>query len=236
MKRFFLACLAASTLFAGGSGGIPPRPHSTDYPVQRTADGLTLAAALLTPAETKTVFGADLDRAGFLVFEVAAYPAGDAPIEVSPDQFTLPIPGGALLATSSPQTIVETMYHGSHPAPHLPGNVQIYNTTDVGYENGGGRRGGVYAGGATTVGIGRPGPAPTPSAQSSKPAPDRDTLEVELVSREFPNAAGIAPVAGYLYFEKPRIKPKDGVYELNFTATGLSGKRIILPVPAKAAK
>lgn len=234
MKHSILAFVAAATLFGGDSGGIPPRPHVTDYPVQRTLDGLTLAAALLTPAEAKTVFTADPDRAGFLVFEVAAYPVEGSRADVSPDQFTLPL-GAAreLEATLSPEAIVEAMYQGKRSTPQAPGKVQVYNSATIGYETGsGGRRGGVYAGGGTAVGVGDPGAAPTPPSTPAKPSIDRDTLQVELAAREFPNTTASGPVAGYLYFRKS-FKPKGGVYELTFNMSGVGGGQIVLPVPAK---
>jgi hypothetical protein len=238
MRRSLLAFLAASALFADGSGGIPPRPRGADYPVQRTSDNLTLAAALLTPAEAKKVFTADLDRSGFLVFEVAAYPAEGARIELAPDQFTLSLGAGdgTLLATSSPEAIVEAMYQGQRPTPQAHGKVQVYNSATIGYETGsGGRRGGVYAGGGTAVGIGDPGAAPPPSPPA-RSAIDRDSLQVALAAREFPNTTAARPVAGYLYFEKPRFKPKNGVYELKFIMTGMGGRQIVLPVPVKTGK
>jgi hypothetical protein len=242
MKRPLLACLAAAALFADGNGGIPPRPSSAGYPVQRALDNLTLAAALLTPAEAKKVFAADLDRAGFLVFEAAAYPGGGAPMDLSPDQFTLMAgAGGTLLATSSPDAIVEAMYPRKPSTPRAPGKVQVSNTATIGYETGSatgnaGRRSGVYTGGGTAVAVGDPGAAPPPPSSPSQPPMDRDSLRVELASREFPNATAAGPAAGYLYFAKPRSRPKNGVYELRVVLSGVSGRQIVLPVPAKTGK
>ena len=90
----------------------------------------------------------------------------------------------------------------------------------------------MYAGGGTAVGIGDPSAVPPPSSPSH-PAIDPDTLQVELASREFPNAMAAGPVAGYLYFEKPRFKPKNGVYELQFIMNGPGGRRMALPVPTR---
>ncbi|HMD71362.1 MAG TPA: hypothetical protein VKF41_08460 [Bryobacteraceae bacterium] len=237
MRRFLLACLAAAALFGGGSGGIPPRPRSTDYPVQRTSDGLTLAAALLTPAEAKKVFTADLDHAGFLVFEVAAYPADGVRADLSPDQFTMsPGTGGVIEPTSPPEAIVEAMYEGKRSTPQAPGKVQVSSSSTIGYETGsGGRRGGVYAGSGTEVSVGDPGAIPAPPPSPSQPPIDRDSLQVDLASRELPGTTAAGPVAGYLYFWKT-FKPKKGVYELKFTSTGVNGREIVLPVPAKSGK
>jgi hypothetical protein len=241
MKRSLLAYLAAAALFADGNGGIPPRARSTDYPAQQASGDVTLAAALLTPAEAKKVFTADIDRAGFLVFEVAAYPARGAQIELAPDQFSLRIVNDpTVLPISSPDSIVEVLYKGKRSTPQTPGKVQVYNSATVGWESGnssgtGTRRGGVYAGGGTAVGIGDPGQAAPPSAPSNPPV-DRDTLQVELAAREFPVTKATEPVAGYLYFTKPRAKPANGLYQLTFNLSGLNGRQIVVPVPAKTGK
>jgi hypothetical protein len=238
MKRSFLVCIAAAALLADGNGGIPPRNKSSDYPAHQTTGDLTLSAELLSPAEAKKVFTADLDHAGYLVFEVAAFPENGAQIDVAPDQFTLRSANDtAIVPTSSPDSIVEAMYKGKRSTvPRVPGKVQVYNTATIGYESGGpGRRGGVYTGGSTTVGVGNP-PAPPPTPASSKPAVDRDTLFAELSAREFPGARTSTPVAGYVYFAKPGTRPKNGVYELTYIFSGLNGQNIVLQVPAKTAR
>jgi hypothetical protein len=222
--------------FAQGGAGIPPRTHSGDYPAQQTSGDLTLAAALLTPAEARKVFTADLDRAGFLVFEVAAYPENNAQIDLAPDQFTLRIVNDPAVApTSSPESIVEVMYKGKRSAPQLPENVHVYTTGSVGYESGtAGRRGGMYGGGGTAVSVGD-GAGPPP-ASPSPPSIDRDSLQVQLAAREFPSTKATAPVAGYLYFAKPQVKPKNGVYQLTFNLSGRTGQQMVVPVLAKTRK
>jgi hypothetical protein len=235
MKRTLLVCLAATGLFADVTG-IPPRKTPDSYPTHETAGGVTLAAALLTPAEGRTVFIADLDRAGYLIFEVALYPASGQQIGLGPDQFTLRAnPTGSILATLAPGTIVDRMMPPKKTAPQVPSPVNVSSTTVIGYDSGGaGRRGGVYAGESTNVGIGNPPPQPPPPAAGSKPTIDRDQLVAELTAREFPETKATAPVAGYLYFPKSDAKPKNGFYELTYTPLDRSGERIILQVPAKA--
>jgi hypothetical protein len=182
------------------------------------------------------VFTADLDHAGFLVFEVAAYPANGAQIDLAPDQFTLRIANDpAIVPTSSPDSIIEAMYKGKRPTSQTPGKVQVYNTGNIGYESGTpGRRGGMYGGAGTAVSVGdAPGPPPPSPAP---PTIDRDTLQVELAAREFPNAKATDPVAGYLYFAKPQAKPKNGVYELTCTMGHVNGGQIVVAVPAKTGK
>jgi hypothetical protein len=243
MKRILLIGVACASLLAQDTNGIPPRKSATDYPANETSRGSTLAAALLSPVEAKRVFVADLDRAGYLVFEVAMYPVKDGQVDISPDQFTLRTGStGSVLPTVSPESIVESMYH-SKPSgiPKLPGGLDVHTSTTIGYETGGGyprRNGGVYAGTATTVGVGSAGPngpgPPPPPATVGKP--DRDTLFAELTAREFPNTKATAPIAGYLYFAKPQSKPKNGMYELTCTLMGLSGENIVLSVPTPGKK
>jgi hypothetical protein len=226
MRPLFLALLAASALLAEGAGsGIPPRPHAADYQVQRTLSGLTLAATVLTPAETRKAFTAGLDRAGFLIFEVAAYPAAGARIDISPDQFTLPIPGGFRLATSSPGAVVEMMTENSLLPPRGRGRGQAQSPTTIYGTGRGGRRGGAPAVVAD--------PDAPPPPRKSQLDLDPDNVEMELARLEFPSAAAGRPVAGYLYFQRPRFKPKNGVWELMFNWTGVVGREIVLPVPFK---
>ena len=236
MHRTFLVCLVMAAVFADANG-IPPRQSSADYAVHQTAGDVTIGAALLTSAEVKNVFTADLDRAGYLVFEIAIYPANGAQIDLGPDQFTLrPNPTGSIMATVAPNAIVDRMYYGKNSTPQVPGKVSVTTTTVIGYESRGGpnRRGGVYAGQSASVGIGDPPPPqqPAPTA-GSKPPLDRDQLLAELTAREFPETKTSAPVAGYLYFPRPDVKPKIGSYELSYTPSDRSGERIVLQVPAK---
>jgi hypothetical protein len=235
MKRSLLTCLAAAALLAD-TNGIPPRKSSADYPARQTEADVTLAAALLSPAEAKKVFTADLDRAGYLVFEVAVYAEHGAQIDLAPDQFTLRIVNDkTIVPTSTPDSIVESMFKGKRSTPQIPDKVQVYNTATIGYESGGpGRKGGVYTGGSTTVAVGNPPAAPPPTSPNAPV--DRDALLAELTAREFPATRADSAVAGYLYFAKPQAKPKNGVYELMYIFSGLNGRNIVLQVPAKTGK
>ena len=238
MKQTILACLGAAVLLADVNG-IPPRKSSSDYPAHEAAGGMTLAAALLTPAEGRNVFTADLDRAGYLVFEVAVYPDPGGQFDMAPDQFTLRAnTTGTIIASVPPDATVERIYHGkSASAPQVPGKLNVSTTTVIGYESGSpGRRGGVYAGQSTSVGVGGPppdAPPPPPPSGASQPPVSRDQLLAELTAREFPDTKVTAAVAGYLYFPKPDVKPKTGFYELTYTPADRSGERIELQVPAK---
>jgi hypothetical protein len=46
----------------GGDQGIGPRPAPTDYSAWRTAGGMTLAAAVLTPEQVKKRFNTNLNH------------------------------------------------------------------------------------------------------------------------------------------------------------------------------
>jgi hypothetical protein len=230
VRQPVLICAAAAIFFADANG-IPPRKSNADYPAHQTSGDLTIGAAILTPAEIRNVFTADLDHAGYLVFEVAAYPANGAQVDLGPGQFTLRAnPTGSIAATVAPDAIVEQMFHGKTPAPQVPGKVNVSTTTEIGYESGSpGRRGGIYTGQSVNVGVGQPPPQPAPTG-GSKPKVDRDQLLAELTAREFPETKAAAPVAGYLYFPKPDRKPKSGAYELTYTPADRSGDQIVLQV------
>jgi hypothetical protein len=213
MKLFLLACLAVAALLAGAGSGIPPLLLSTSYPVHQTVDNLTLAAALLSPAQASKVFGADIDGVGFLVFEVAAYPAEGARIDLSPDQFTLSVPeDGTLLATSSPEAVVQAMFKGKRPDARAPRKAPVSNPDGAG---------------DGAAGTGRPG---------SLPPLDRDGWLVGLADREFPDTTATRPVAGYLYFARPRFKSQYGLHQLELILIGWKGRRIVLPLALQIVK
>lgn len=213
MKLFLLACLAVGALLAGAGSGIPPRPLSISYPVHQTMGDLTLAAALLSPAEVSKVFGADIDGAGFLVFEVAVYPAGGVRIDLSPDQFTLSVPDdGTVLATSSPDAVVEAMFKGKRSG-RAPRKAPVSNPDGAG-----------------------DGAAARLPSRPPQPSLDRDGWLMGLASREFPDTTATGPVAGYLYFARPRFKPEYGVHQLELILNVWKGQRIVLPFAIQIVK
>jgi hypothetical protein len=226
------ACLAACLAFAqlprpatteppANTSGIAPRNSPAAYPVMETAPGITVACAVLTPAQIKKLFPMNLDSAGYVVVEVGLFPDKDTQITVDPDQFRLQIGDDRTLRSPVPpsQIVTERRSGKPHVPPRLPGNVPVSTTTTIGYESGGPyHRGGVYTGASTTVGT--PGSsipnAPDPRTVSQDPA----DIERDLVDNELAAGKSTVPVAGYLYFSKPKRKQRNPMFELTYRGAG----------------
>jgi hypothetical protein len=108
-----------------------------------------------------------------------------------------------------------------------PVDVQVRET--VGYSTGPYNRG-VYTG--TQVGVavdnrgGQPVPAPTRSDRNFE-------LHRALIDNELPDAKTSKPIAGYLYFPKPKGMKKGDAFELRYYG---DPDRLILNVPAAKAR
>src|SRR5580704_12157249 len=87
--RPVLLCLplALTLLFAGD--GIPPRGSADDYPAHQTTAKVAIGAALVSPAQVKKLFGEDLDKHGWVVFEIGMFPVDPNELDISPDDFRL---------------------------------------------------------------------------------------------------------------------------------------------------
>ena len=117
----------------------------------------------------------------------------------------------------------------------MPGNIPVSTTTTIGYESGGPyNRGGVYTGTSTTVGT--PGPANRPIPQAPDPrtvGSDPVEIERDLVDKELATGKTTVPVAGYLYFAKPKQKQKNPAYDLTYRG---EGDAVHLAIPASPVK
>jgi hypothetical protein len=95
-------CVAAGAWISSGESGIQPRPSASDYPAHQNVANLTVAAALLSPEQTRQRFDEDLNAMGYMVVEVAVYPDPDHKVDVAAHDFVLRLnPGGA---TAQPVT------------------------------------------------------------------------------------------------------------------------------------
>jgi hypothetical protein len=241
LVRPTLLFFAAALPLLAQSGGIPVRSAPTDYATRNVVDGITVAASVVSPDQVRKLFPKDLNHEGYIVVEVAVFPATGAPLDISPDEFTLRVGNdGTILTSRTPAAIAagdkKTTASKSTP-PQLPGNVHVYNSETIGYEsrtNGPyGRQGGVYTGTSTTVGVGNP-PYPPSSAPPQQPLPrgakpDWTALKQELEAKELPAGRTAEPVAGYLYFLRPATKEKRPDSELVWYRTA---GQIRLSVPA----
>jgi hypothetical protein len=229
MKKASL-CLGALLLYAADPGGIPPRPAVGDYAAQQAGAGYTIAVSPMTAERARKLFGYDLNRAGYLVLEVAIFPDGGASVEAAPDKFVLSVPEANgktdIIPSSNPVAVAGSIFKEATPPPQLPGNVHVVTNTTIGYESGPYHRG-VYTGSGVGVAVGDPGTPQPPPSQGT----DRSGLESLLASMEFPVVKASAPVAGYLYFAKPSSKSKSGSYDLMFY--GPNRDNVTVSVPAK---
>jgi hypothetical protein len=246
MKKVILVSLAAGALFAQSERGIRPRPSASDYPAHQNGASATVAAAMLSPEQTRKQFAVDLNRLGYVVVEVALYPDPSRNVEVAARDFMLRIsPEGTTMRPVSPSTIASQL-HKKEPAasstkvPNSP--VQVTTGGTIGYESGGtypnGQRrpGGVYTATGVGVGVGGPGQRPddprgTPPPRPNSQGKDADSLsvQVDLEQQALPEGKIDQPVAGYLYFTKPVIKKKSS---MDLTWYG-PGEQVKVPLPLK---
>ncbi len=224
MKALPLVCLCGSLIWAGDSRGIRPRAAVSDYPSHGSANGVTIAAAVIPPDQVSKLFATDLNKAGYLVLEIAVYP--DAGNEVAVESRDFLLRAGSDPATVRPvgaETIAARLHQKSSPKPPpAPGDITVYPTATIGYETGGydpvtgQRRGGVYTATGVGVAVGQPaGPPPPPRAGSTDR--DRSVMEQELSDKGLPQVKTADPVAGYLYFPKPSpAKAKNGPFHITW--------------------
>src|SRR5579863_5602833 len=97
LAGFFCLALAAD------DSGVHPRPKPTDYPVHENAKTDTLAAAIVPADQVRKMFSAEVAK-GYLVVEVAIYPADGHSFDVDPLDFALKI-GGQVIHPEKPRDV-----------------------------------------------------------------------------------------------------------------------------------
>lgn len=235
MKRLMLTGLAAGLLLGGGNSGLPPRASCSEYAGCASAKAVAIGARALTAAEAKKVFAADLDRAGYVVFEVAVFPADGSTADLALRDFVLRAGNGAAyLQAAGPDVVALAAIPDPamrDPRPQPPGNVHVTSESTVGYSSGGyGRKGGVYAGEGVGVDNYPSAPPPPPTSNPNRDR-KRDDLQHQLADRALPAGPTSAPLAGYLYFPKPNRAAKSTQYQLTWSG-GDTPVRVSVP-PAK---
>src|SRR5579862_4287567 len=74
MKRIFVPMLVAVLLLATDRPGVRPRGPAKDYPAYDSADGITIAAAVIPAAKVQHQLSREMVKAGYIVLEIAVYP------------------------------------------------------------------------------------------------------------------------------------------------------------------
>jgi hypothetical protein len=232
VKRVTMLLTACLIMLGSDSRGLRPRPNPSDYAAQETAQGLTIAASVLTPSQVKGAFSTDLSQ--YMVVEVGVYPAAGQTVGVTSMDFALRVGAqGELVRAANPDAIAASNQRKNSPPPSRKSDVTLYPSSTVGYESGtvydpttGRQRrvGGVYTDESVGVAVGDPGPQPPRPGSSDR---DREVMGQELTDKSLPSGAITDPVAGYLYF---RLPPKSRTSALELQYFAQSGKvRVLLP-------
>jgi hypothetical protein len=218
MTKLFLVSLAAAASLVAGDTGIRPRASASDYPTHQNGEGVTLAAAIVSPEQVKKIFSTDLNKLGYIVVEMAVYPDPDRNIEIAVRDFMLRVTPEGNTIRPVKASVIAGQLHKKEPTPNvppqLPGNVSVHPTATIGYESGtynGRRTSGVYTGAGVGVGVGDPRMDPPPQPPSTNKHPDSLSTQVDLEERALPEGQAHEPVAGYLYFPKPELKKKSSL-------------------------
>ncbi len=215
------------------TSGIAPRSTPGDYAVRQAVPGVTIGAMVLTPAQVKKLFPMNLDSAGYVVVEIGVFPEQGSQVSVDPDQFRLQVGADRTMRRPvDPVEIIAARESGKDRQPaSLPGNLPVSTTATIGYESGGPyNRGGVYGGSSTTVGTPPPG-QPYPR-QPDPRISGKDPMDVQrdLLDKELATGKTTTPVAGYLYFAKPKVKEKNPSFDLTYRG---AGEPVHLTIPAR---
>ena len=202
--RWSLAFLLTATgAFAGDS--LSPRASVNDYPAQQTAGNLSIGVAHIAPGEMKRLFGEDLDKHGYVVFEVGVFPGDSLALDLSPDDFKLRQgKDPSYVRSATPHQVARDIRpdQKQKEPPKLPGNIHVETVETVGYERGPYGRG-VYT--STGVGVSRGGPESLPPPPSGSSA-TQEQLENELSDRALKEVKTTKAVAGYVFFPKAKGK------------------------------
>ena len=231
VKRSPLLVLLASMLLAS-SPGIRPRAGLSDYPARGRNTDADAGAAIIDSHEAKKIFAADMSP--YIVIEVGVFPAPGRDVEISPQDFTLLTdPDSVSTRTADADAVVSVVLHDTTVAPrHQP---DIYTTSEISIAHESypdpvtGRRTGVTGVGTSAgVGVGVPsGPQYPPVSSGATHA----QLEQRLWQDSLPDGKTSRPVAGYLYFPRPK-KSKNAQYTLRWD--GPAGRaNIALPDTSK---
>jgi hypothetical protein len=225
MKLATCLLMISMCVAAQAQRGTIPRESAQQYPVGAEGPAASLGVRLLTPAEVKKTFSAEMNWC-CLVVEVAIFPPKDGTVTVSMDDFALRA-GEVADAPLGAELLSARLQQEKPPAPKQETGVTTTGRVGVGYESGGvvnsrtgeRRGGGVYTstGGGVGVGVG--------SGGKGSPEQERKAIEIELRARNIPEGETARPVAGYLYFSPPVKKDKKAPLQLEYT---LNGEKVTL--------
>ena len=163
------------------------------------AGKVAIGAAYVPPAQARKLFGDDLDKHGYLVFEIGMFPSEQS--DISADDFRLRQgKDTAIVRAATPHMVAAAIHPGTTTnVPKPPGKVNVQTAETIGYESGSYGHG-VYT--ASRVGVSN---YPAPPQQTPAPTTGNDQagLEQQLEQKCLPETKSSKAVAGYIFFPKP---------------------------------
>ena len=212
IRRLLIFC-AATLALAQQTSGVDPRPSVADYPAHAGNDAVSVGAVFVSGADQHKILGVDWSGS-YLVVEVALYPEPGHPLTVAPRDFMLRA-GDESVAPVDAETIVPYPRTSNSTGPLDPNSKVHVRTVDtVGVASGPYGRKTVYTDSQVQVAVGDT-PYPYPSQPPPPPDPKLEKRRA-LEDKELPDAKTAKPIAGYLYFPKPKHLAKDAALELNY--------------------
>jgi hypothetical protein len=193
-------CLFLLPVVAFAGDGIPPRGSVEDYPAHEVSGKIAIGSAYVPPAQVKRLFGEDLDKRGYVVFEVGMFPTGDTEAEISPDDFKLRQgKESSVTRAATPHMVASDAHPQNQPdTASAPGKINVRTADTIGVYSGPNGQHGVYTATSATV-SNSPPPPPVPAAQSG----NNDKLERQIEDKSLPDTKTRRAVAGYVFFPKP---------------------------------
>lgn len=230
MRLTAVVCFAvigplASFAMAGDSG-LPPRPSSTDYPVNKTSKAAAIGALLAPGDQVKKILPDEISKK-YIVVEVAVYPEDGAAVDVASLDFALKFGPDDVRYPSTPHDVASLWKENQ---PSFPNHgTAVHGETGVTYGSGNDPVNGRTRGWSTYEGVSVSNDHP---ATTATPPPPYDPYIVETRAKEkaLPEGETSNAVAGYLYFPRPPKKYKNAALELRYSK---DGDVITLPLRTK---
>jgi hypothetical protein len=202
--------MAAAVAWAGEKPGVIPLAQPAEYPYHLERNDFSLGVKVLTRGEVEKLFASDLNR-GYVVLEVAVYPAQGGVVKLSEGQFLLRRDQSRDYARAAKPADAAGVLQKAN-AKSGGRDVTLYPQVGVGYSSGGPYyNGGWHTSAGVGVGIGSTEPEASTDA-------DRKTMETELTEKGLPVGTFDKPVAGYLYFPLSVVDPARARLMLDFVA------------------
>jgi hypothetical protein len=208
--RSLLVFGAATFAFAQNTSGVDPRPSAADYPAHTGNDAVSAGAVFVSGADQRKILGVDWS-ASYLIVEVGLYPEPSHPLTAAPRDFMLRA-GTESVAPVDAEAIVPYPRTSKNGPLDPNSNVHVRTVDTIGVASGPYGRKTVYTDTQVQVAV---GDMPYPSQPPPPPDPKLEKRRA-LEDKELPDAKTAKPIAGYLYFPKPKHLAKDAAFELDY--------------------